>query len=79
MIKKKILYKILSAALTTMIMTSMFDFTLVKAESKSFIEISDTFIFVYTIKIPIYNLIIIFLHPYVKYELKLLTTHDILR
>ena len=38
MIKKKILYKILSAALTTMIMTSMFDFTLVKAESKSFIE-----------------------------------------
>lgn len=43
MIKKNILCKILSALLTTMIMTSMVDFTLVNAESKSFIEKVATF------------------------------------
>ncbi len=43
MIKRKILCKILSALLTTMIMTSMVNFTLVNAESKSFIEKVATF------------------------------------
>ena len=43
MIKRKMLSKILSALLTTMIMTSMIDFTLVNAEGKSFIEKVATF------------------------------------
>ena len=43
MIKRKILCKVISALLTTMIMTSMVDFTLVNAESKSFIEKVATF------------------------------------
>lgn len=38
MSKKKIICKVLSATLTTMIMASMFDFKIVRAESKGFIE-----------------------------------------